>query len=351
MILPSTFTEVIFCLALTLLCWGSWANFQRLSGKWRYELFFWDFSVGILLVSLLAAFTLGSMNAKELTFQDNLLIASYHNIAYLLAAGLLLNLSNLLLVAAVSVAPLSVAFPVTMGMGLVIGMAWTISAQGNLLLPLGGAALVLAAIVVNAFTYGAYTQELRAVKKPISPDPRAAAARAQAPPSAAKGVALSVVSGVVLGMASPLLTVSTVPDDGLAPYTALLMVGLAVIVSTAVFSPFFTNFAVHGAPVPIRAYFKGSGRQHLLGLIAGGLWAIGLLGRLCSGGTLTKVSAGPVWPHAFEEGAVLLAMAWGWLAWRDFKGSSYRVRMLLVAMLVLWVVGAAMLIATPLFGK
>lgn len=352
MLLPTTFNEVIFCLALTLLCWGSWANFQRRSGKWRYELFFWDFSWGVLLAAVVAAFTLGSLNTKELTFQDNLLIASYHNIAYGLAAGVLLNLANLMLVAAVSVAPFSVVFPVGMGVGLVIGTGWTLfPAQGSVLLPMGGAVVVLAAIVVNAFTYGTHMQDLRKVKKALSPDPRAAAAKTQALPTAAKGVALSVVGGIAMGMASPLLSIATTPDDGLGAYTAALLIGIAVVVSTAVFSPFFTNFTVHGAPVPVRAYFKGSKAQHLSGLMAGGLWAIGLLGRLASGGTLSKLSAGPVWTRAFEEGAVLVAVTWGWLAWGEFKGSSYRVRLLLTAMLALWVVGAAMLVAAPSFAK
>lgn len=335
-----------------LLCWGSWANLQRLSGKWRYELFFWDFSWGVLIAALAAAFTLGSLNSKELTFQDNILIASWHNIAYIMAAGLILNLSNLLLVAAISVAPLSVVFPVTMGIGLVISTAWTLAqGQGGLLLPLGGAAIVLASVVVNAFTYSTYAQEVRAVKKPLSPDPRAAAAKAQAPPSPAKGVILSVISGIALGMASPLVNMSTVTDEGLGSYTAAVLIAIAVIISTGVFSPFFTSFAVHGAPVPLRAYFKGSLSQHLLGFMAGVLWIVGLIGRLSSGGSLTKVSAGPVWTHGFEAGAVLLAIAWGFLKWGEFKGSSYRVRMLLLAMLVLWIVGAAMMIAAPEFGK
>ncbi len=340
------------CLAVAMLCWGSWANLQRMTGKWRYELFYWDFSLGVFLVALLAAFTLGSMNSKELTFQELLLISSYHKIAFGLAAGLVLNLANLLMVAALSVAPLSVVFPVSLGVGLVVGVGWSLfPIEGSLLLPLGGAAAVLVAVVVSAFTYGTYVEQQRMVKKPLTPDPRTPTPKALAAPTAAKGVALSVISGLAMGMAAPLLASSTVGEDGLSTYAAGLFVAIATLVSTVVFSPFFLAFAVHGSPVELRAYFKGSGRQHLLGLLAGGLWISGLIASLASGGTGATVQAGPVATKAFAEGSVVLASLWGWLAWREFAGSGYRIRTLLTAMLILWGVGAAMIVAGPVLSK
>lgn len=349
MILPLTYTEALVCLALSMLLWGSWANFQRLAGKWRYELFYWDFSLGVLLAAVLAALTLGSLKSTELTFQDNLLVTSYHNIAYGLAAGLVLNLANLLSVAALSVAPLSVVFPVAMGVGLVVGMGWTLSpAQGSLLVPLGGAVVVLVALVVNAFTYSTYTHDQRAPVKPLTPDPRGSAPK---PPLPAKGIALSVMSGIALGMASPLLTICRAGEDGLGAYTVALLIGIATIVSTLVYSPFFTVFAVHGAPVQLRAYLKGSRAQHLYGLLAGGLWSGGLIANLASGGPLATIQAGPVATGGFAAGAAILATLWGWLAWGEFKGSNYRVRLLLTAMLILWTVGAAMIVIAPEVAK
>ncbi len=342
MLLPLTYTEAILCLALSMLLWGSWANLQRMAKKWRYELFYWDFSVGFFVAAILAALTLGLLNSKELTFTDNLYIASYHKIFYGLAAGLVINLANLLLVAALSVAPLSVVYPVGLGIGLVVEVAWTLfPPQGNLLLPLGGAVLVLAAVVVNAFTYSTYMQEQRVPKKPLTPDPRTPAPK-PAPP--AKGIVLSVVSGVVLGMAAPLLTVARTGEDGLGAYTAGLMIGIATFLSTLVYSPFFMAFAVHGAPVQLRAYFKGTLRQHSCGLLAGGLWCGGLLASFASGGTLSTVRAGAVATRGFEAGVAILATTCGWLAWQEFKASTYRVRFLLTAMLVLWIVGASMMV-------
>ena len=36
---------------VTMLCWGSWANTQKLaSQEWRFQLFYWDYSIGVLLL-------------------------------------------------------------------------------------------------------------------------------------------------------------------------------------------------------------------------------------------------------------------------------------------------------------
>jgi glucose uptake protein len=341
-LLPLTYTQAMVCLAVSMLLWGSWANLQRMARKWRYELFYWDFSIGFFVAALVAAFTLGSLNSQELTFQDNLAIASYHKIGFGLAAGLAINLANLLFVAALSVAPISVVFPIGLGVGLIIEVGWTLfPPQGSLLLPLGGAVVVLGAVIVNAFTYGTYLQEQRSPDKPLTPDPRIPASK---PPPAAKGVALSLLSGIFIGMASPLLSLARTGEDGLAAYAAALMIGISTLVSTVAFSPFFMVFAVHGAPVRVAAYFKGAPAQHLFGLLAGGLWCGGLIASFASGGTLAAVQAGPVATRGFASGAVVLAAACGWLFWKEFNSSSYRVRFLLTAMLILWTIGASMLV-------
>ena len=326
-----------------MLLLGSWPNFLRLAGKWRYELFFWDFSLGILLTALLAAFTLGSLNAKELTYQDNLLIASLHSIGYGLSAGLVVNLANLLLLGALSVAPLSVVYPVGMGVAAVTGTMWTLlPAPNGLLLPLGGVVALLAAIVVGAFAYSTYAQAHREAQKPPATPPRPAS-KAAAAPAPIKGVTLSVLSGVALGLAVTLLSRFRNGEDGLAAYTAVLMMAIAIVVSTLVFSPFYLAFAVHGAPVQIRAYFQGGKKQHLWGLLAGAVWACGLLANFASGGTLANVQASTLAIRAFTGGAVILGTLWGLLAWREFRGSTSRVRILLTVMLLLWAAGAAML--------
>jgi glucose uptake protein len=158
MILPTTYFGALLLLIVSMLCWGSWANTQKLAGKWRFELFYYDYSLGVLLCAIVAAFTFGSWLPKELTFQDNFLIAGRRQMIYGVAAGAVFNLANMLLVAAIAVAGMAVAFPIAIGLALVIGVIWNfaLNPQGNPFLLFGGAALVFAAIIINAFAYSTY---------------------------------------------------------------------------------------------------------------------------------------------------------------------------------------------------
>src|ERR1700726_3808556 len=154
MILPATYNSALLLIILSMICWGSWANTFKLSGKWRFELFYYDYSLGVLLAAIVAAYTFGSMGA-DLSFSDNLLIALRRNMAYAGAAGVVFNLANMLLVAAISVAGMAVAFPIGIGLALVIGVVWNhlLNPQGSPILLFGGVALVLVAIIVDAFAY------------------------------------------------------------------------------------------------------------------------------------------------------------------------------------------------------
>ena len=164
MVLPTTYLAALLLLIGSMLCWGSWANTQKLAGKWRFELFYYDYSIGVVICALVAAYTFGELLPKELTFSDNLLIASKRQIAWAVAAGMVFNLANLLLVAAISVAGMAVAFPISIGLALVIGTVWSYSLnpQGNPTLLFGGALLVVVAIMVDAFAYSAYLEAKKA---------------------------------------------------------------------------------------------------------------------------------------------------------------------------------------------
>jgi glucose uptake protein len=208
--------------------------------------------------------------------------------------------------------------------------------------------LVLIAIVINAFTYSKYVQEVRAVKKPLTVDPRTSPTKLPMP---AKGVTLSVASGIVAGFVPVLLDMSRVGQDGLGAYTAGLLVALSMLGSTLVFAPFFFTFSVHGAPAQFRSYFKGGIAPHVYGILGGILWSIGLITAFASGGPLARIQAGPVATRGFADGAAVLATLWGLLAWREFEGGSQRVRILLTAMLILWILGAGLVAVAPGLGK
>src|ERR1700676_2077858 len=133
MLLPSTYFAAILLLISSMFAWGSWANTQKLAGKWRFELFYYDYSFGVMLCALVAAFTFGSLSPRELTFQDNLLIAAKRQMAYAFLGGAVFNLANMLLVAAIAVSGMAVAFPIAIGLALVIGVVlnFSLNPQGN----------------------------------------------------------------------------------------------------------------------------------------------------------------------------------------------------------------------------
>jgi glucose uptake protein len=159
MILPTTYLAALLLLILSMICWGSWANTQKLVGKWRFELFYYDYSLGVIICAVIAAYTFGAANPQDLTFSDNFLIAGYRKIAYGVAGGAVFNLANMLLVAAIAISGLAVAFPIAIGLALVIGVIWNyaLNPQGNAMLLFGGAALIIAAIVVDAVAYSGHT--------------------------------------------------------------------------------------------------------------------------------------------------------------------------------------------------
>src|SRR5579863_7323074 len=157
MILTHTYIATLLLLFFSMLCWGSWANTQKMSGKWRFELFYFDYAFGVLLVAVVCAFTFGSAGYDGFSFMDDLMNGGKRYAAMGFGAGVIFNLANMLLVAAIAIAGLSVAFPVGIGLALIIGVIWnyTIRPQGHPLLLFVGCGLVLAAMIVDALAYKA----------------------------------------------------------------------------------------------------------------------------------------------------------------------------------------------------
>jgi glucose uptake protein len=302
MVLPTTYWAALALLIVSMLCWGSWANTQKLAGKWRFELFYYDFSIGVLLCAVIAAFTLGSLLSRELTFQDNFLIASKRQMAWAVAGGVVFNLANMLLVAAISVAGMAVAFPIGIGLALVIGVVgnYALNPQGNPVLLFGGAVLVVAAIVVNAFAYGTYSEQKQIEKKrALNIDPRSR--KTAGATGAARGIVLSVIAGLLMGAFYPMVELGREGDSGVAPYGLALLFGAGVLGSTFLYVPFFLTFPVDGPPIEMSQYFRGTKKQHLLGLAGGILWMIGGLSNFAAAGTPATVQVGPAVSYALGQ--------------------------------------------------
>jgi glucose uptake protein len=350
MILPTTYQAALLLLLLSMFCWGSWANTQKLTGKWRFELFYYDYSLGVFLCAVVAALTFGELVPKELTFTDNLLLAGKRQMAFGIAGGAVFNLANMLLVAAISVAGMAVAFPIAIGLALVIGTIWNfaLNPQGNPILLFGGAFLVVLAIVVDAFAYGSFIQAKQ--EEAADADPRMKRKAAHTP-GAGLGVILSVLSGILMGMFYPLVEIGKAGDNGVAPYGIALLFGTGVLLSSLLYIPFFMTFPVSGAPVELRQYVLGTRRQHLLGLAGGVVWMIGAITNFAAASTPVTVQVGPAVSYALGQGATLVSALWGLLVWKEFTGANDRVKMLLVTMLVLFVSGLGLISIAPLNAK
>jgi glucose uptake protein len=334
-----------------MICWGSWANTFTAAGKWRFELFYYDYSLGVLLAAIVAAYTFGSMG-EDLSFSDNLIIALRRNMAYAGAAGVVFNLANMLLVAAISVAGMAVAFPIGIGLALVIGVVWNyiLNPQGNLILLAAGVTLVVGAIIVDAWAYSAHA---RPAPAKLATD-RAAAKTPQRKPAGGglKGILLSLISGLLMGSFYPLVELAKGggPDNaGLGPYAVAFLFAIGVFLSTFIFNLYFLNLPVQGAGLSMFDYFKGSVRQHILGILGGVIWCIGAIANFTAASAPKSVQVGPAVSYAVGQGATMVSALWGLLVWKEFAGASGKVRVLLAVMLALFLAGLILVSIAPLY--
>ncbi len=353
MILPTTYLAALLLSIVSMVCLGSWVNTQKMAGKWRFELYYYDFSLGLVISALIAAFTLGSLRSSDLTFSDNFLIVSRHQMAYAAGAGALFNLANLLLLAAVSVSGMAVAFPIALGLALIVELVWgyLTNPQGDALLLFGGALLVLIGIVVLCVAYSTFlTAQREAQVKALNPDPRAKAIRKQQP-GAARAIFLAVVAGVFFSLYQPVVDLARAGEDGVAPYGMGVLMSVGVLLTSLLYIPFFLNFPVEGEPISVGAFFKGTLSRHAMGWLGGFLWLAGALCGFLAYATPGKEQLAQPLSYALTKGVPIVALLWGLFVWREFKGAHERVRLLLIVTVVLLLSGIAMIAMAPLRGK
>ena len=326
-ILESYAMAVAFCI-ITMFCWGSWANTQKLAAKnWRFELFYWDYVFGILLLSLLFAFTLGSNGTQGRDFLSDLAQASNKNVMSAILGGIIFNAANILIVAAIAIAGMSVAFPVGIGIALVLGVIvnYINVPQGNAFLLFAGVALIAIAILLNA----------RAYRKLAS---------GTATPSS-KGLALSIIGGILMGffyrfVASAMFTDFTQPEAGkISPYTAMVFFSSGILISNLLFNTYIMRKPFAGEPVNFAQYWKGGFRNHITGILGGMIWCVGMSFSIIASG-----KAGAAISYGLGQGATVVAALWGIYIWREFKNAPEGTTKLLNIMLALYIMGIALII-------
>jgi glucose uptake protein len=321
-------TAIVFCI-VTMLCWGSWANTQKLAASnWRFELFYWDYVIGILLLSVVVALTLGSTGVQGRGFMEDLAQADSGNIASAMVGGAIFNLANILLVAAISIAGMAVAFPVGIGLALVIGVVVNYIANpvGNKLLLAGGVALVVVAILLNANAY----RKMQSGNKTTSE----------------KGLLLSVIAGVLMGffykyVAASMFPDFTTPEPGkLSPYTAVVFFSTGILASNFLFNSLLMRRPFVGSPVTYSDYLKGGFKNHVTGILGGVIWCIGMAFSILASG-----KAGPAISYGLGQGATVIAALWGIFIWKEFQAAPKGTSLVLNIMLLLYVGGLALIIA------
>ena len=318
---------VIFCI-VTMICWGSWANTQKLSqGSWQFELFYWDYVVGIVLFTFLFGITAGSIGTEGRGFFEDLRQGSGENLGSAFKGGIVFNAANILLSAAIAIAGMSVAFPVGIGLALVIGVIvnYIDTPVGDARILFAGVACIAIAIGINAYAF----------KKQ----------KGSAPSASTKGLLLSVIAGVMMGffykyVANSMATSFADPEVGkLTPYSALFIFSLGILASNLVFNSLLMRFPVTGNRASFGDYFSGSARNHLVGIIGGVIWSIGM-----SFSIIASEKAGPAISYGLGQGATVVAAIWGIYVWKEFSSAPPSVQTLLRIMLALYVVGIVAII-------
>jgi glucose uptake protein len=347
MTLPQTYIASLLLTFLTMLCWGSWANTFKMAGNWRFELFYYDYSIGVLLAAVIAAFTFGTLGSDGFQFLDDLMQTGKRNMFYGFIGGAVFNLANMLLVAAISVAGMAVAFPVGIGLALVIGVIWNyvLKPQGNPVLLFGGAAIIVAAIIVDAFAY----KEYAAVK--LEQKARAGMLKTSKPRVSPKGIILSLASGLLMGSFYPLVEMGKAWGSGMGPYAVGFVFAVGVFASTFVFNLFFMNLPVEGEPVEMLEYFRnGSIKKHMLGVAGGAIWFSGAIANFVAA-SAEQAKVGPAASYAIGQGATLVSVLWGLFLWKEFAGADFRVKNLLYLMVALFICGLGMVSVAPLYPR
>jgi glucose uptake protein len=314
MFLPATFATALIMTILSTICWGSFANTYKLTKNYRFELYYWDYAAGIFLVSLVLAFTLGSIAGGEQSFVANLHSAAAMNMLDAGIGGFLFNIANVLLIAGIEIVGLAIAFPISIGIALVEGVILSYLIQpagGAFLLGLGVAMAVLAVILIGK-AYGALLSGNKKVPR--------------------KGILVCLISGLLMGTFAPFVTKSMTALHPLTPYTVAVLFTAGALVCCFFFNVFLMKKPLVGDPVGFSGYWSAPGSYHALGLLGGSIWGLGTVFNFVAA-SLVGV---PI-SYAIGQASPMIAALWGVFIWHEFRGASTRAKMYLAGMFVCYV--------------
>lgn len=331
-IVDSYALAVVFCI-ITMLGWGSWANTLKMSNKnWEFPLYYWDYSIGLIITTLIFGFTFGSSGNEGRSFLADLSQADFSALSSAFIGGIVFNLSNLLIVAATAIAGMAVAFPIAVGLALVIGVIvnYIATPLGDPFLLFFGLALVVIAIIIDAAAYRRLPQEQTNVKR--------------------KGILISVISGILMGffyrfVAASMATDFASPDAGLlTPYSAMFVFTIGIFLSNFLFNSWFMYKPVDGKAVGYKDYFRlGTPKMHLIGILGGIIWCTAMEFNL-----IASEQAGFAISYGLGQGATMVSAAWGVFVWKEFDKAPKGTSKLLAAMFAFFIVGLSLIVIARL---
>jgi len=320
MFTPHDANLALIMMITSAICWGSWANTFKGVRNYRFELFYWDYAVGIFLTSLIFAFTMGSSGNDSSSFLNNVHAADASNIGWASLAGVIFNLANLLLVAGIDMAGLATAFPVAIGIALVVGVALSYVQQqkGDVRMLAAGVLCAVIAVILDGKAYGEVSKG-----KEVS----------------RKSIVTCVVSGVLMGLWAPFSTRALTHGNTLGPYSIAVFLTGGALLSCFVWNVYFMKKPLVGAPVSFGGFFHGPTSGHLLGLIGGAIWTTGTVFNLVAA-NFTGVAIS----YAIGQSAPMVAALWGIFVWKEFAGANKRAKAFLALMFIFYIL-AILLIA------
>jgi glucose uptake protein len=326
MFTPQTYSLALFLMTLSMLCWGTWANTQKITGQWPFELYYFDYTLGLLVCSLIFGLTLGQTDpSSPQSFFMNLRAASPRSLWLAFAGGAVFSVGNILIVAAISVAGMAVAFPIGAGLALVVGavLNYVVSPAGNPVLIFSGIALVCIAIALDALAY-----------KGIS----------QTGGNAAKGILLSVVGGIGAGLFYPLVAKSLSGPGHLEPYTVYVIFSLGTLASALPMIYLLMRRPITGSLLSWKDYVSGRWSVHAWGIAGGLIWGVGTIANFVAS---YVPMIGPATSFSMGEGNTMISALWGVFVWKEFRGASSRVRLYLALMFLFFLVGLTSIALSP----
>ena len=328
---PEAYGIALLFMIVSMLCWGSWANTMKLAPGYAFQLFYWDYILGILLGSLVWGLSLGNVGGGEMSFLANIAQADAPHVLFAITAGVVFNVANLLLVAAIDIAGLAVAFPVGIGLALVVGVLlnYALAPKGNPLLLFGGVVLVLLAIVIDAAAYRKREQKAQSVST--------------------RGIQISIVCGILMGLFYPLVTKAISGQASLGPYSVAFFFAIGAALCAIPVNYLFMRRPLTGTPaVRMSGYFQAKPLWHIWGIVGGLIW--------CTGTVFNFVASyahmvGPAVSYAIGQGATMVSACWGVFVWKEFAGAPPEARRLIPVMFLVFLVGLGLVAVAPIFPK